>query len=88
LPDPWKNVLDDLEQRLLSGDSSPWTPPADLGPMPAAVAPHAHALLARQRDAVAAAAAELSRIGGELAALRRPVATRSESRPAFLDIVA
>ena len=88
MPDPWDAVLEDLEHRLDSGDSAAWAPPTGLGALPAALAPRARALLARQRDALTAAEAELARIGGELAALPRPAAPQAAHRAAFIDTVA
>ncbi|WP_210507525.1 hypothetical protein [Naasia sp. SYSU D00057] len=88
MPDRWDAVLEDLEHRLAVGDLAEWAPPAGLDPMPRRLEQRARVLLARQQDALTAAEAELARVGGELAALRRPSAVQPSHLPAFIDTVA
>jgi hypothetical protein len=89
LPDArWVAVLDELERRVASGDSTSWTPPADLGPLPGDLAPRARDLMSAQQEAIARAEAELRRIGDELSTLRRTPAAPAARASAYIDTVA
>lgn len=97
----WDEVLDDLERELTLDPLDPrrasggWQPPTHLGPLPAALAPRARALLTRQEEQGASLRAALEdtgsarrRAGREHEAARRlQAATSPPAVPAYVDLV-
>ncbi|WP_159807576.1 hypothetical protein [Cellulomonas citrea] len=97
----WSEALTELEidvttaERMLDNDHLPsvdevarlvaWRPPADLGPLPAALADRARALLDRQLATAAAMGRALVMNRRQLAAVAA-LAPTPAARPVFLDI--
>jgi hypothetical protein len=92
----WAEVLDALESILeqqadavCDGDMTAidtFSPPADLGPLPAALAPRARMLLAEAAALETAVEVALGATGRELAVVRRSVhASPASSSPHFID---
>ncbi|GAA1907681.1 hypothetical protein [Lapillicoccus jejuensis] len=97
----WDEVLDDLEHELTLDPLDPrrasggWQPPTHLGPLPAALAPRARALLDRQVEQGASLRAALAdtgtarrQAGREHEAARRlRAATATPPVPVYVDVV-
>lgn len=101
----WDDVLDGLERELdavaqgavppTDAATTAWEPPADLGPLPAALADRARMLLARQHAQAARLRATLDetlaarrRTGREHEAARRlQAATATPTPPVYVDLV-
>lgn len=93
----WALALDELEAetiRLEAVDAgspvpepAPWVPPADLGPLPQALAPRARQLLVRQQVVIAVLSGILSgnRQQARMAGLVH-AATGTPERPAYVDV--
>lgn len=85
----WAEVLDELERRLADpmGAAAPWVLPADLPPLPAALADRAASVLEAQRRAILVLDAQRTRIADEITTLRRIVPTGAPGRPVYLDVL-
>jgi hypothetical protein len=85
----WVEVLDELERRLADplGAAAQWTIPADLPPLPAALADRAAAVIESQRRAILVLDAQRNRIAEEITTLRRIVPTGAPGRPVYLDVM-
>ena len=77
----WEAALDAL------GTTEAWEPPADLGPLPAALAPRAREVLARLGDEIRGLEERQAAVGLELAK-PPPLGTGEPPTPRFLDTTA
>ena len=98
-PVSWQEALDRLEahadraERMLQGlgatDIEPWTPPADLGPMPLGFLPRARLLLERQQRLMAAMPSVLADLRQQQRVTDRvSEATTTPAPPVYLDVIA
>jgi hypothetical protein len=95
----WVNALDNYEARLDAqraaldggepGAIAPFAPPADLGPLPQALAERANELLRQSRDLELELAGNLQAIKEDLAVVNTvSTATDRPSTPLFVDVSA
>lgn len=85
----WVEALDELEAALgvlAAGGVAPWSPPVDLGPLPAALAGRARALQAGQLELIAELSAARRATAEHLAALRAIPAAPRDTAAVYLDV--
>jgi hypothetical protein len=92
--DAWGELLAELEKTLARAWEGallePWTPPAEMPPLPAALVPRALALLdgqAELRESVTAARAELARALARTRRSAHPARSSGQATPVYLDAV-
>jgi hypothetical protein len=91
--DAWSRTLDELEASLgaeaadhgVSYDTGTWTPPGDLGPIPAELEARARQLLSGQRELIAELDHTRRATAAQLIALRKMPATRPTGASVYLD---
>ncbi|MDO8122154.1 hypothetical protein Q6346_12630 [Isoptericola sp. b490] len=97
--DAWREALDALEldlvvaeemltlDRIAENPPDRWAPPSHLGPMPAALADRARAILNRQLE-VSRRLAEAAALSRRQLAATRSLRGRAESAPVYVDLPA
>lgn len=96
--DRWGEVLDELERDVAAAHSTErpgdvaaaavltnWIAPADLGTLPAELAPRARAVLAAQAEALALLATRQRDVARQLAAVQSVPTPSLERQPIYLD---
>lgn len=84
---PWISALAELEDTL-EGVSNPWTPPDDLGPLPAELEERARDILERQRAAMTEIESSRAAIAEQLAAVRTLPTSLEQRESVYLDTTA
>ncbi|MEI2276889.1 hypothetical protein OHC50_05330 [Paenarthrobacter ilicis] len=86
----WAGILDGFERDIalaVSGGEVPsWTPPLEVGPLPAALADRARRVLDAQADAVAIIAGLKHDAGTQLGAIDAVRSGAGPDRPLLLDV--
>ncbi|MFE4197565.1 hypothetical protein ACFRJ9_17005 [Paenarthrobacter sp. NPDC056912] len=89
-PDPWSAILDsfelDIALAVSGGAVRPWSPPADAGPLPAALEERARRVLDAQTDAMATLARLKHDAGTQLGAIDSVPSGAASDRPLLLDV--
>lgn len=86
----WSAILDGFERDIalaVSGGNVPsWTPPSDVGPLPASLAERARQVLDAQADAVAILNRVKHDAGTQLGAIDAVPSGSASDRPLLLDV--